>query len=859
MNLGVLLPRIFGSILQLMAIKERKTCGKFLGRVVVFLLIVMAVTSNVRRAEATNVIYIRENGYVDPPTACISTLDGITYSLTDNINSSIVIERHDIIVDGNWHTLSGSGNLDGFSLTNVHNVTVKDTNIKGFLYGIALTDSERNHLTRNNITENVWAGILLRAQNGHSNNNSITGNFIHHNFCGIKLDAALMDCVDFNEITGNDITSNSVYGIYLDSCFNNRIFHNTFTGNQFQIISENSVNIWDNGYPSGGNCWSDYTGTDTRHGQYQNETGKDDIGDSPYMINANNKDAYPLMTRYLEIHDIALRQVLPSQTQIQKGNVMNVTVVIENQGNSTETSNITLNANATLISIVNVCQNASTVESYIFVWNTTSYPAGNYTLTAIADQVPGETDTLDNTLTSDPVQVTFTEFEATSYLSTVPVDRTLLVNITIAYVSNLTLWQFTLYFENSILNCTDAVEGPFLMSGGDTAFTSAINNSFNATHGVVLARCSFLGNGTLVEEGGTLATLSFTTLAEGNATINLRDTSLQGNQLPPQPITHRTVDDTILVTFTEFDVTPFSSTVPVGSVFHVDVNVAYVSNLTIWQFDLFFDNSILNCTDAVEGSFLKTFGSTSFAYSINNQYNTTFSMIQVGCFLVGTAAQADGSGTLATVTLATLAQGNTTLGLCNTGLEDNQLPPQPIPHRTVDGAAYVVDPTHDVAVNSLRTYKTVVGRGYVNNFTVTVQNKGFFSETFNITIYADSTPICTEQTTLDAGKSAELRFWWNTSSCRYGGYMMRAYAWPVTGENSTANNEYADGVIDVLKPGDVREDFGKIDMKDVSYVARRFSITQTDMLWDPNADIDSNGKIDMRDIAITAKNFGMPY
>jgi hypothetical protein len=349
------------------------------------------------------------------------------------------------------------------------------------------------------------------------------------------------------------------------------------------------------------------------------------------------------------------------------------------------------------------------------------------------------------------------------------------------------------------------------------------------------------------------------TLAEGNATLNLRDTGLQDNQLPSQPIPHRSVDGAIRVTFTELDVTPFSSTVPVGSVFHVDVHLAYVSNLTVWLFDLFFDNSILNCTDAVEGSFLRTFGNTFFSYSINNQYNTTFSMIQVGCFLAGADTQADGSGTLASVTFVALAQGNTTLGLCNTGLQDNQLPSQPIPHRTVDGATYVVEPTHDVAVNSLRAYKTVVGRGYVNNFTVTVQNQGFFSETFNVTIYADSRPVCTEQTTLDAGKSTELRFWWNTSGCGYGGYIMKAYAWPVTGENSTANNEYFDGFVEVWKPGDVREDFGKIDIKDVSYVSRRFGITQANTLWDPNADIDSDGKIDIRDIVIPARSFSMPY
>jgi hypothetical protein len=53
--------------------------------------------------------------------------------------------------------------------------------------------------------------------------------------------------------------------------------------------------IWDNGYRSGGNYWSDYNGTDSYKGQYQNETGSDGIGDTPYVIDANNTDNYPLM------------------------------------------------------------------------------------------------------------------------------------------------------------------------------------------------------------------------------------------------------------------------------------------------------------------------------------------------------------------------------------------------------------------------------------------------------------------------------------------------------------------------------------------------------------------------------------
>jgi hypothetical protein len=61
------------------------------------------------------------------------------------------------------------------------------------------------------------------------------------------------------------------------------------------------MNVWDDGYPSGGNYWSDYTSTDLYSGPYQNETGRDGIGDIPYVIDTDNQDNYPLMPPYVPV------------------------------------------------------------------------------------------------------------------------------------------------------------------------------------------------------------------------------------------------------------------------------------------------------------------------------------------------------------------------------------------------------------------------------------------------------------------------------------------------------------------------------------------------------------------------------
>ena len=58
--------------------------------------------------------------------------------------------------------------------------------------------------------------------------------------------------------------------------------------------------------------------------------------------------------------------------------------------------------------------------------------------------------------------------------------------------------------------------------------------------------------------------------------------------------------------------------------------------------------------------------------------------------------------------------------------------------------------------------------------------------------------------------------------------------------------------------GDVNHD-GKIEMKDIGSVARRFGCTATDPLWNPHADVNEDNRIDMRDIGMTAIRFGQEF
>ena len=55
--------------------------------------------------------------------------------------------------------------------------------------------------------------------------------------------------------------------------------------------------------------------------------------------------------------------------------------------------------------------------------------------------------------------------------------------------------------------------------------------------------------------------------------------------------------------------------------------------------------------------------------------------------------------------------------------------------------------------------------------------------------------------------------------------------------------------------GDINAD-GKVDMKDIGYVARRFMCIPGDPLWDPIADLNKDGIINMTDIGTVARHFG---
>jgi parallel beta-helix repeat protein len=175
------------------------------------------------------------------------------------------------------------------------NVTVRNNNITNNYYGVNVFSSFNVLLVGNNIANNEKAGVNLEQ--------SFRNTVISNNVTANMRFGIVLYCADHNTLSDNNIKNNE-YGIYVHCSSNNKIYHNNFINNSNQTYVEGYMNIWDDGYPSGGNYWSDYVGVDLYSGPYQNESGKDGIGDFPRVIDSYNQDNYPLMKPWPLVGDV---------------------------------------------------------------------------------------------------------------------------------------------------------------------------------------------------------------------------------------------------------------------------------------------------------------------------------------------------------------------------------------------------------------------------------------------------------------------------------------------------------------------------------------------------------------------------
>lgn len=241
------------------------------------LISVLAVPLKVH-GDYTNQITINSDGSVTPSDAPIVTANNVTYQLTDNITRDILafsIQRSNVVVLGQGHTLQGKGSGSGIFVSNRNNITIAGFRIVHFQMGITFNSSSGDTICNNTIMS-MGQGIYLStctnvtiSENNVNNsvqgvslpdssNITVTKNEIIDNPQGIVLPTSSSVNVTIiendimggstayanaiiglscsrNSILRNNITFNSV-GVGFYSGYNNTISYNNMSGNDCAVL-----------------------------------------------------------------------------------------------------------------------------------------------------------------------------------------------------------------------------------------------------------------------------------------------------------------------------------------------------------------------------------------------------------------------------------------------------------------------------------------------------------------------------------------------------------------------------------------------------------------------------------------------
>ena len=273
-----------------------------------------------------------ENVIVNKSVSLVGENNTNTIIDCNGTSFGIMITKSNVTVTGFTVQNSASG-FSGIEVLSSHN-TVTGNILSNNFFGIELINSSHNVICDNLAVSNSHRGIYVRAIGGESSNNIILDNKVQNSADGINLSSSRNDTVAHNTVSdssfgiyltkcrnikimgnevlecgwgielyssndsiviGNKVSNSLSFSIGLSYCNNITIYHNNLIGLDRTYIYLSYNLTWDNGYPSGGNYWSSYTGTDLHNGPYQNLTGSDGIGDTKYFVNTNNTDNYPLL------------------------------------------------------------------------------------------------------------------------------------------------------------------------------------------------------------------------------------------------------------------------------------------------------------------------------------------------------------------------------------------------------------------------------------------------------------------------------------------------------------------------------------------------------------------------------------
>jgi parallel beta-helix repeat protein len=276
------------------------------------------VTNNIAsyNSDSGIILYGSDDNALSGNTASHNTHGIVLYSRNANLTNNTMVENG--IYFGRYpdfigtHSIDTSNTVNGrpvrvwkdirggtmpsdagqIALVNCSDVVVRNQNLSNGSNGIQVIRSSNITVYNNTVSWNSGEGITFI----YTNMSSVFSNKLEHNAMGLLL--TLTETIDVynNTVSENDV---GIFVDYLWITWPMKIYHNNFIENTDQATVMGDPRLpssWDDGYPSGGNFWSDYSGVDNCSGPDQDICpDPDGIGDTPYEVPWYELDNYPLM------------------------------------------------------------------------------------------------------------------------------------------------------------------------------------------------------------------------------------------------------------------------------------------------------------------------------------------------------------------------------------------------------------------------------------------------------------------------------------------------------------------------------------------------------------------------------------
>jgi hypothetical protein len=311
---------------------------------------------------------------------------------------------------------------------------------------------------------------------------------------------------------------------------------------------------------------------------------------------------------------------------------------------------------------------------------------------------------------------------------------------------------------------------------------------------------------------------------------------------------------------TVLSVAPSTLSVNFPQSFTLNISIADVTMLGVWQVKILFNPSVLICANVTEPSD-NILGNPNYTLGLGVMINNTIGSVVAydGTFATGGV---NGSGTLCQILFNVSQPGISSIAFADIDMYGGTM--------LIDSVTGIVH----IPFTSVNGYVQVNASGFQSSVFQAVKS----SVTYNVTIFANSTVSgFNYNQTSDIIRFNETGPTGSKGSCMTlvpMNLMNASYLAVLVNGTATYFSLFQDGTnrfiaitynhsmveIGILSTvgGDVNGD-RRVNMRDVAIVAYSFGSTPGAGRWNPIADVNGDNKVDMRDVAFVAKAFGQSY